>query len=477
MKRAIATIPGFVALLLAGCAVPNVKVAVAPVAPASLGLGPDAAPQVAADWWTALGDPQLNRIVADALSGSPTLASAMARARLAQATLAGADAARRPQVTADASEQFQRLSNVYIYPPPYGGTFRWVGQAQANLSWDLDFWGRQADAITQARQSAEAAALDYDAARLALAGSVVQTYVELARAERQIALAQSTVDQRDHAVSLARVRVKSQLSSDIDVRASETLLAQARQALVQAQGQRETVIHALALLAGKGADYYGTIQPTRLKLDAVLPLPGTLPADLLARRPDVLSAKAQIAAAAAGRQVARKAYYPDVNLMALAGLQALGIGNLFSSSASTYGAGAAVHLPIFEGGKLKADYQGVTARVDAAIASYNQTVLGAVRETADALTRVQTLSNDLAQQQSAANGLAEVQRLNAVRVSTGLDSRLDLIGSDVRLLAARQETVNLQADKAVAQIQLLVAVGGGFVPAGATTLADARTAQ
>lgn len=465
------------ALLLAGCAVPHEPVAVGSVTPEALGLGRDAAPSIDADWWTTFGDQQLDRIMTDAMSGSPTLQAAMARVRLAQSTLAGNEAAARPQITGDVNEQFQRLSSVYIIPPPYGGTFRWVGQAQANLSWDLDFWGRQADRIAQARHSAEATALDYDAARLALTGTIAQTYVELARAEHQIALAQSTVDQRDHAVRLAEARKKSQLSSDIDVRAAGTLLAQARQALVEAQGQRETVIHALALLAGHGADYYGTIAPTRLHIDTLLPLPATLPADLLARRPDILSAKASIAAASAGRQVARKAYYPDVNLLGLAGLQALGIGNLFSSDASTYGAGAAIHLPIFEGGKLKADYAGATARLDGAIADYNRTVLGAVRETADALTRLHTLDNDLAQQQIAASGLADVQRLNAVRVSTGLDSRLDLIGSDVRLLAARQETVNLQADKAIAQIQLLIAVGGGFAATDTAKVADTRTAQ
>ncbi|MGN6268880.1 MAG: efflux transporter outer membrane subunit [Sphingomonas sp.] len=477
MKRSFAGFASLAALLLAGCAIPNERVAVNPVASDAVGLGASPAPAIADDWWTALGDSQLDRIMGDALAGSPSLEAAMARVRLAQSTLAGNEAATRPQITGDASEQFQRLSSVYIIPPPYGGSFRWVGQAQANLSWNLDSWGQQADRIGQARHGAEAAAFDYDAARLALAGSIAQTYVELARAERQIALAQSTVDQRDHAVALARVRKQSQLSSDIDLRAAETLLAQARQALVEAQGQRETVIHALALLAGRGADYYGTIQPTRIKLDAVLPLPTALPADLLARRPDILSAKASVAAAAAGRQVARKAFYPNINLLGLAGLQALGIGNLFSSDASTYGVGAAIHLPIFEGGKLRADYAGATAQVDAAIARYNQAVLGAVRETADALTRAKTLGDALAQQQAAANGLAEVQRLNAVRVSTGLDSRLDLIGSDVELLAARQQTVNLQADKAVAQIQLLIAVGGGFDPAAATVAADTRNAQ
>jgi len=464
------------ALALAGCAVPQSRIAVAPIADKSLGLGSLAAPTIATDWWTALGDPQLDRIVNDALAGSPTLDAALARVRAAQSTLAGAEAARRPQITADASEQFQRLSNVYIYPPPYGGTFRWVGQAEANLSWDLDFWHRQADAIRQAGASAQAAQLDYDAARLALAGTVAQTYVELVRAERQITIARSTVDQRDQSLRLARLRVKSQLDSNIDVRAAETLLAEANQALVRAQGQREMVIHALALLAGRGADYYATVQPSSLRLDAVLPLPNTIPADLLARRPDILEAKARIAAAAAGRQVARKAFYPDINLVGLVGLQALGIGNLFSSSASTYGPGAAVHLPIFEGGKLKADYEGATATLDAAIADYNQKVLGAVREAADALTRIKTTAADLAQQRQATAGLADVRRLDNVRVSSGLSSRLDLIGSDVRLLEAEQETANLEADKAVANIQLLVALGGGFDPAAAPATPDARTA-
>src|SRR5690606_39526820 len=106
---------------------------------------------------------------------------------------------------------------------------------------------------------------------------------------------------------------------------------------------------------------------------------------------------------------------------------------------------------IFEGGRLRADYAGATAKVDAAIADYNRVVLGAVRETADALSRIDTLSADLAAQRQARAGLADLRRLDNVRVSTGLSSRLDLIGSDVRLLAAEQETANLEADKALAR--------------------------
>src|SRR3546814_1001976 len=97
-------------------------------------------------------------------------------------------------------------------PPPYGGSTRWVGQAEVNLGWNLDFWGRQADAIAQARASSRAADFDYAAARLALAGAVAQTYVELARAERQAAIGKANVEQRERSLKLVQTRIRSKLA-------------------------------------------------------------------------------------------------------------------------------------------------------------------------------------------------------------------------------------------------------------------------
>ena len=455
----------FAALLaLAGCAAPEAKPAVTAVPADGLGLGNSDAPVVDQNWWHALGDAQLDRIMADALAGNPGLDSALARLREAQAVLAARKAENLPQIAFDGSEQRTRLSERYTIPPPYGGSTQWVGQAQANLSWNLDFWGRQADAIAGQRASARAATLDHRAARLSLTGAVAQTYVELARAERQIAIARANAAQRQHSLQLTRTRIRSQLASSLDARAVETLVAQAEQALVRAEGQRVMLIHALASLAGKGADYYPTIAPTKMNLGAVLPLPAALPADLLARRPDIGAARARIDAAAAGKSVARKAFYPNINLAALIGTQALGLGNLFTADAGTYGAGAAIHLPIFEGGKLRADHEAATARLDGAIASYNATVIGAVRDVADALAGLDTARNDLAEQRQLSASLTEVSRLNGVRVSSGLDSRLELIGSEIRLLEAQQDEANLESQAALSAIKLLVAVGGGFAP-------------
>lgn len=476
--RKAASLAMSLALALAACATPNNPVAVTAIEPASLGLGADAAPLVADDWWRGLGDPQLDRIMADALAGSPRLDAALARLREARAIVDARRGEAGPQVAFDANEQRTRLSEHYIIPPPYGGSTQWQGQAQLNLSWNLDFWGRQADAIAAARDSARAAELDHAAARLALTGAVAQTYVELARAERLIALGEATVEQRQRSLALVETRIRANLASRLDARASETLVAQARLAVTQARAGRVLLVHALAQLAGRGADYYTGVGETRLALDGALPTPATLPADLLARRPDIASAQARIAAAAAGRSVARKAFYPNINLSALAGTQALGLGNLFSLDSATYGGGAAIHLPIFDGGRLKADHAAATARLDGAIAAYNDQVVTAVREAADALAKITSAHDELAQQRAATQGLADVTRLNRVRVESGLQSRLDLIAPDLALLQAQQAQVNLEADAALAAVQLIVAIGGGFDPVEAappTTLSMTRT--
>ena len=453
------------AIFLAGCAIPASHPQVQQASGASLGLAtaPNA-PPIAADWWHAFGDPQLDRIVADALAGNPTLDAGLARVRQAQAVLAGQRSATEPQVTADVNPQVARLSNRYIIPPPFGGTVRFVGTAQANLGIDLDLFGKQRAAIAQAGASVRAARFDAAAARLAIAGAVVQTYLDLARAERGTAIARSTIATRTDTLRLVDIRIRNQLASRLDREAAATLLAQAQEALVQAKGNRVLATDALAALAGRGADYPATIGPTMLNLAAALPLPTTIPADLVARRADVAAAQARVEAAAAGRQLARKAYYPDVNLMALAGLQAIGLGNFFNLDSGMAGAGAAIHLPIFESGRLRAGLEGATASLDIAIANYNDGVVGGVREAADAIARIRAIDAERVRSAQVVRGYGQTGRLNAIRVSSGLDSRLDLVDNDIRLLDAQLADANLSIDAVVARVQLVLALGGGFDP-------------
>jgi hypothetical protein len=449
-------------LLLAGCSVPQAHPAITATSPETLGLGDAQAPLVAADWWRGLGDAQLDRIVGDALSGNPSLDIALARLRQAESVLATRRADDGPSVTLDAQEQYNRLSGRYIIPPPYAGTTQWLGQAQANLNWTIDLFGRQAAAIDAARASTRAAALDVTAARLALAGSVAQTYVELARAERLAAIARQTIATRTRSLGLIQTRIRHQLASQIDASGAQTLLAQARVALARAETQAALSRNALAALAGRGLDYPATIAPTKLAFDAALPIPATVPADLLSRRPDIAAALARIDAASKGQEVARKAFLPNINLTALAGFQAVGLGNLFTADAATAAAGPAIHLPIFDSGRLRAGLAGATAALDLATADYNNRVVGAVREAADAVTRSRTVATERARQAEVTRGLSETRRLNAIRVSSGLQSQLGLIDPDIRQLESDQADANLAADAVQARIALAVALGGGF---------------
>ncbi len=158
-------------------------------------------------------------------------------------------------------------------------------------------------------------------------------------------------------------------------------------------------------LVGRGPDFYVQIGAPTLALDNVPVVPDALPADLLGRRADLLAGRARIEAALAGRDIAKAEFLPNVNIVALFGTLSLGLDNAFKGSSTEYGVGPAIHLPIFEGGRLKANYKGTVAGIDESIAAYNGSVLSAVRDAADAVTGVQTSDRDLAAQRRIVSGL------------------------------------------------------------------------
>jgi outer membrane protein TolC len=180
----------FLALPLAACVdAPPTTPSQTEIAPQALGLSAEVAPQPAGDWWKAFNDPQLDRLVSKLLANNPSLQSALARIRAAQATLSGERALYYPNINIDGTETRELVSNDYLYPRPFGGSWQWVGDTEARFRWSLDFWGKQAAQIERARSASDAAALDAGAARLALAGMFAQSYVQLLLAWQNIDIA------------------------------------------------------------------------------------------------------------------------------------------------------------------------------------------------------------------------------------------------------------------------------------------------
>jgi NodT family efflux transporter outer membrane factor (OMF) lipoprotein len=453
-------------LALSGCITPpKLDPQQQTIASDHVGLSPQVtAPVPAQDWWRTFNDPQLDRLMQQTLADNPSLAQAMARVREAQALADVTRAGLGPSLTYDAQEIRQRLSSHEPIPPPYNGTKRWVGSEGLNLTWDIDFWGRQASLLKQARSQTAAAVLDVASARLALSGAVAQAYIDLYRNNALADVAQRTEAQRQNILEITRKRVQSGLDTNVELREASGAVPEAHVELLQALAAAALNTHQLAALSGQGADVYAQVGRPTLDPAAILPLPAALPADLLSHRPDVLAARDRIEGTQAGQAAAKAAFYPDINLTAFAGTSAVGLGKLFVGNSAVYGVGPALHLPLFDAGRLRAEYRGAAAEIDDAVAAYNRSVLQAVRETSDQLSLVDTLNAQIVQQQRSLDDAEAAYRLAEERYRAGLSTYLTVLTTETAVLSARREHVALISDQAIARVDLLLAVGGSFDP-------------
>jgi NodT family efflux transporter outer membrane factor (OMF) lipoprotein len=462
MKKLLPLLP---VLLLSACvAAPTTEPKVKEIAPETLGLGAARAPVPEGAWWQSFADPQVDRLAGLVVANNPTLAGAMARIRSAASQLSVAGANDLPQLNLDGVEQRELLSKNYIIPPPYGGTYRWVGQIEGNLTWSLDFWGKQAALIAQAKDSTDAAILDAAGARLALSGAFAQTYINLYLAYVNGDIAEETVAERQGILDLTQNRFNAGLENASALEQAKALLSLAKVERARVAAQREMDVHAIAALAGQGASLYPTIVRPTPNLDAALPLPETLPADLLARRPDILAARARVEAAAKGREAAHAEFYPNINLAAFVGFQAIGLSNLFTGDSFAMGVGPAIHLPIFDAGKIRAQYAGATAGLDVAVTDYNGAVINAIKQTEDAMTQVKSLASQRADQQAALDSAGRAFALAEERYRDGLSDQIPMLTAEATLLSARQQMAALVAQTATERVTLLLSVGGGFDP-------------
>ena len=320
-------------LALSGCITPpKLEPPQRTIANDRLGLSSQvSSPVPVQTWWSTFSDPQLDRLMQQALVDNPSLAQAVARVREAQSLADVTRAGLAPSLSFNAQETRRRLSGHDPIPKPYPGTTQWQGSEGLNLSWNIDFWGRQASLLKQARSQSAAAALDVASARLALSGAVARAYIDLYRNSALVDVAQRTEAQRQRILEITHKRVQSGLDTNVELREASGAVPEAHVELLQAQAAAALTTHQLAALSGQGAGVYAQVQRPTLDPAAILPLPAALPADLLGRRPDVLAARDRIEAARAGQAAAKAAFYPDINLAAFAGTSSIGIfGNLFA---------------------------------------------------------------------------------------------------------------------------------------------------
>lgn len=456
--------------LLGACAVPDLAPPGGMAGPASLASARSlndagAAREWPRDrWWTAYGDAGLNALVDEALAGSPTVAMAQARIRQARGAAEAAGAALLPSMGGQGSAGVTKQSYNNGVPPeavPRG--WNDTGTLALSGDFDLDLWGAKRKALAAATSEAQAAEADARQAELLLASNVVSSYFDLARlVEQGQALAQASGARAEMAALVGR-RVEQGLESEAPLRRAEAAAASARAAL---SANEERVLlrrHAIAALLGAGPDRGLAIAPGNLAAVPALELPADAGIALAGRRPDIVAARLRAEAAAARVGAARAAFLPNVTLRGLAGLTSLGLSNLIDGG-STYGnAGAALSLPIFQGGRLSGNLGQARAGYEAAVADYNAAVTGALHDVADA---VSSRSSAAAQERDAGEAARTAQAAHGLamqRYRGGLSGYLDALTAQTSAIEARQTAIDARFRTLALDAALKRALGGGFV--------------
>jgi NodT family efflux transporter outer membrane factor (OMF) lipoprotein len=427
---------------------------------AHLTLSPAAWPQT--DWWTSLRDAQLNALIVEALAASPTLMEADARARRAQADAAAANASREPEVNASARVAEVRVPTTL--PPIGNGHSKAAKYVFANFAWDLDIWGGERAAYEAALGLSRAAEIDAQAARITVSGNVARAYVQLGYAYAQQDVALAELDRATEVRTLTRQRVAAGIDNQTQLRQSDSEAASAQGQKAHADRAIDSAQSELAVLLGAGPDRGLDITRPQLSALVMLSVPSNLPVELLGHRADLVAARWRVEASDKDIKAATTQFLPNVNIGAMAGLIVLGGGSLFEAKSRLYDATPAISLPIFDGGRRRANLNSKDAQYDLAVAQYDDTLIHAVNQVADEHDALESLQVQMEAQQLADDAAKAAWILAEQRFKGGVGSYLEALSIRQELLVADERLAALRAQQLDVSIQMIQALGGGYRP-------------
>jgi NodT family efflux transporter outer membrane factor (OMF) lipoprotein len=276
-----------------------------------------------------------------------------------------------------------------------------------------------------------------------------------------MAVAQRTLEQRQQGLQLVKDRVDAGLDTPLELQQSESALPDARLTLETLAEQKALALNALAALTSQPNSTLALELPAQSAIKTIA-TPRSMPIDLLGRRADIAAARWRIEAATHDVSSAKAQFYPNINLTAFAGFSSIGFDKLLQSGSEQWGVGPAIRLPLFDGGRLRANLRGKTADLDAAIESYNAMVLDAVREVADQLTSAQSIARQKTEQTAAQVSAEAAYAIAVQRYKAGLTNYLQVLSAESAVLTQRRLAVDLAARTLDTQVQLIRALGGGY---------------
>ncbi|HEY2020797.1 efflux transporter outer membrane subunit [Paraburkholderia sp.] len=421
------------------------------------------------DWQTFFADPQLKLLIETALAHNRDLAASIARIEQAHAFYRIQNAARLPQVNANAGATRTKAPLGSI-DPEFDNTdislqFNQYNVQAAVTSFELDFWGRVRNTSEAARRRYLASVDGQRAFRLSLIGNVASNYYAIRSGDEGIELAQRTLESRRYALDIAKLRLDAGVTSMVDYEQAAILVTQAQTQLAELQRTTAQQRNLLEVLIG------GPLGDTlRDSLPQAPPIadaaqfgaldPG-LPSALLVHRPDIQQAEQQLRAADADIGAARADFFPRIALTGSFGYISPELGDLFVPGKQAWSVGALVGMPIFDGGQRQAQLSQARARRDELVASYQSTVQNAFREVSDGLVGRQRYKEQIAAQEQAVQAQRQLAETAELRYENGISIYLEVVDARRNLFAAEQQLIQLRATALQNGVSLYVALGGG----------------
>jgi NodT family efflux transporter outer membrane factor (OMF) lipoprotein len=454
------------AALLSACSLaPDSKVPETPAASAykengiwTVSTPQDSLPRGA--WWQVYGDATLNGLEDAIETANPTLAQAMAHYDAAQGYLEQYQAALVPTLdavghTTTDKQSANRPLRSASQPTYYGDNA--VGGA---LSWDLDLWGKIRNEVAAGKAQAQGSFADLAGVRLSLQAQLAGDYVELRGLDAQASLLRNTGAVYRKALDITNDRHDKGIASGLDVGRAQTQYSDAQTQLSDVLARRALLEHAIASLVGKSASEFSIpFQVVTLNTPNV---PAGVPSTLLQRRPDVASAERSVAATNAGIGVARAAFYPDISLSALIGLQNTGSDSLFTAPDAYWMVGPQMAMNIFDAGRNEGRLAVAKAANLSAAANYRATVLHAFQEVEDDLVLLNRLAEETDSTSVSVKAATHTQDLALALYQNGALGFLDVVVAQTTALQAQQSAISVQTRRLQASIGLIRAIGGGW---------------
>lgn len=421
-------------------------------------------------WWEIFGDDQLPHLIDKALEQSPTLQKAFSQVEAARENARVKKSALYPEIDMVAEDNWQHFSRFGFFrdyfpipngaqPPPAVAN---VIDLALDFSYEVDLWGKNRKLYRAAVFEMKAQLAETAMTALVLSTGVARLYFILQWYLAQRDILQQTLDIRQKITALTVQRKDFGLNNQMEINSVAIDEQQLQQMLVVLDKEIALTKHSLNLLLGQGPDADLGIESYTLIFSQPIPLPTKLGLDLIARRPDVMAQIWRVESAAKQIGVAKTAFYPNLEITAFAGLEALKYSNLFLWASKNLSLFPAIHLPIFTGGRLKANLNSKVAEFNSAVYEYNDMILRAAKEVADALKTISSLTDQTQVQDLNVTSAASTSELQLQRYEEGIDNILSAYDAEISLLNEQLSSLDLVYNQAMSVVDLIKALGGGY---------------